>query len=130
MRAEPKNPQGVQRYGRSWAVFDTHRTLVCFTVYKKGAVEVARRLGLLEGRAVPAIEPLDASPAAIKVLCSLAGPAQPSLRSRANRVWPLRAFVESHVLRELCHRLRTVLRSEVPGLMLLRGRRKLHPTLL
>ena len=81
---------------------------------------------------MPATEPLNASRAAVKVLC-LGSPrvlheetvlwsaSASASGSRANRVWPLRAFVESHVLRELCYRLRTVLRSEVPGLMLLRA---------
>jgi hypothetical protein len=32
---------------RFWAVYDADGVLVCVAVYKKGAVEVARRLGLL-----------------------------------------------------------------------------------
>ena len=34
----------VQRRGRFWAVLDAAETLVCLTVYKRGAVEVMRRL--------------------------------------------------------------------------------------
>lgn len=33
-----------EKYGRHWAVIDDEDTLVCLTVYKKGAVEVVRRL--------------------------------------------------------------------------------------
>ncbi|MBI2060644.1 MAG: hypothetical protein HYT87_12815 [Nitrospirae bacterium] len=37
----------VERYdgSRFWAVYDAAGELVCVTVYKKGALEVARRLG-------------------------------------------------------------------------------------
>ena len=36
----------IQRYGRTrfWAVYDGDGTLVCVTVYKRGAIEVVRRL--------------------------------------------------------------------------------------
>ena len=34
----------VQRRGRFWAVLDAAESLVCLTVYKRGAVEVVRRL--------------------------------------------------------------------------------------
>lgn len=34
----------VQRRGRFWAVLDATGGLVCLTVYKRGAVEVVRRL--------------------------------------------------------------------------------------
>ena len=36
----------VQRYRRTrfWAVYDPDGTLVCVTVYRKGAEEVARRM--------------------------------------------------------------------------------------
>ena len=34
----------IQRYGRYWAVYDQSDTLVCVTVYRKGAQEVVRRL--------------------------------------------------------------------------------------
>jgi hypothetical protein len=37
------------RGSRHWAVYDSARELVCLTVYKRGAVEVVRRLE--EGRA-------------------------------------------------------------------------------
>jgi hypothetical protein len=33
----------LERRGRNWAVYD-RETLVCLTVYKKGATEVVRRL--------------------------------------------------------------------------------------
>ena len=37
-----------ERYGgRHWAVYDGDNSLVAVTVYKKGAVEVVRRLKLL-----------------------------------------------------------------------------------
>lgn len=38
----------VQRRGRFWAVFDAGETLICLTVYKRGALEVARRLGSMK----------------------------------------------------------------------------------
>lgn len=34
----------VQRRGRFWAVLDATESLVCLTVYKRGALEVVRRL--------------------------------------------------------------------------------------
>jgi len=36
----------VERYGntRYWAVIDTDGTLVCLCVYRKGAIEVVRRM--------------------------------------------------------------------------------------
>lgn len=34
----------IQRDGRHWAVYDDRDELVCLTVYRKGAVEVTRRL--------------------------------------------------------------------------------------
>jgi hypothetical protein len=34
----------ITRYGRYWAVYDAHGTLVCICLYKKGALEVVRRL--------------------------------------------------------------------------------------
>ncbi len=35
----------IEKYGfRNWAVYDNNDELVCVTVYKKGAVEVIRRL--------------------------------------------------------------------------------------
>ena len=49
MRPEPSGSGSVRRYGRFWAVYDADGALVCVAVYKKGAVEVARRLRLLEG---------------------------------------------------------------------------------
>ncbi len=33
-----------RRDGRSWAVYDRRGVLVCITLYKKGALEVVRRL--------------------------------------------------------------------------------------
>lgn len=34
----------LEKYGRFWAVYDAEDILVCVTVYKKGALEVIRRL--------------------------------------------------------------------------------------
>ena len=36
----------IERYGntRYWAVIDTDVTLVCLCVYRKGAIEVVRRM--------------------------------------------------------------------------------------
>jgi hypothetical protein len=34
----------ITKYGRYWAVYDRAGVLVCVTVYKKGALEVVRRL--------------------------------------------------------------------------------------
>ncbi len=38
------NYMRVEKYNeRNWAVYDTNEELICITVYKKGALEVARR---------------------------------------------------------------------------------------
>ena len=34
----------LEKYGRFWAVYDELGRLICVTVYKKGAIEVIRRL--------------------------------------------------------------------------------------
>jgi hypothetical protein len=34
----------IKRYGRYWAVYAADGTLICVTVYKRGAREVVRRL--------------------------------------------------------------------------------------
>jgi len=34
----------IEKYGHYWAVYDTCGVLICLTVYKKGALEVVRRL--------------------------------------------------------------------------------------
>jgi hypothetical protein len=34
----------ITPYGRSWAIYAADGTLICVTVYKKGALEVVRRL--------------------------------------------------------------------------------------
>lgn len=34
----------IEKYGRYWAVYEADGMLVCLTVYKKGALEVLRRL--------------------------------------------------------------------------------------
>jgi len=39
----------IVKYGRYWAVFDPAGVLVCLCVYKKGALEVARRLSRPRG---------------------------------------------------------------------------------
>ena len=36
----------IERYGHYWAVYDGEGQLVCLAVYRKGAREVLRRLGL------------------------------------------------------------------------------------
>lgn len=41
-----------EKYKRFWAVTDAAGQLVCLTVYRKGAQEVLRRLGAVEGPAV------------------------------------------------------------------------------
>ena len=38
----------IRKYGRNWAVYDDDAELVCVTVYKKGAIEVVRRLDAVE----------------------------------------------------------------------------------
>lgn len=48
-RANGANEQAgyrIQKYGKSrfWAVIDAAEELVCITVYKRGALEVVRRL--------------------------------------------------------------------------------------
>lgn len=35
----------IESYGRNFALYDSTEALVCLTVYRKGAVEVIRRLG-------------------------------------------------------------------------------------
>ena len=39
-----------EKYGRYWAVYDELDILICITVYKKGAVEVIRRLQQKESK--------------------------------------------------------------------------------
>ncbi|SCM83028.1 conserved hypothetical protein [uncultured Sporomusa sp.] len=34
----------IQKYGKNWAVYDGNGALICLTVYKRGAMEVLRRL--------------------------------------------------------------------------------------
>ena len=34
----------IRKYGRFWGIYDADDTLICVTVYKKGAREVVRRL--------------------------------------------------------------------------------------
>lgn len=34
----------IRKYGRHWAIYDHNGDLICLTVYKRGAVEVIRRL--------------------------------------------------------------------------------------
>jgi hypothetical protein len=34
----------IEKYGRHWAVVDTDGALICVCVYRKGALEVVRRL--------------------------------------------------------------------------------------
>jgi hypothetical protein len=37
----------VEKRGRHWAVYDPSGALICLTVYKKGGMEVLRRLNTL-----------------------------------------------------------------------------------
>lgn len=41
----------ISKYGRFWAVYEDEE-LICVTVYKKGAMEVIRRLTLQQGREI------------------------------------------------------------------------------
>jgi hypothetical protein len=45
-RRQGSSPFTIEPYhgSRHWAVYDSARELVCLTVYKRGAVEVVRRL--------------------------------------------------------------------------------------
>ena len=38
----------IRKYGRYWKVVDANGALVCITVYKRGALEVVRRLQALD----------------------------------------------------------------------------------
>jgi hypothetical protein len=38
----------IRKYGRYWAVYAEGGALMCLTVYKRGAVEVVRRLQALD----------------------------------------------------------------------------------
>ena len=38
----------IRKYGRYWQVVDADGALVCITVYRKGAIEVVRRLQALD----------------------------------------------------------------------------------
>jgi hypothetical protein len=42
--AKVQGPYAILRYHQHWAVIDPADELVCLTVYKRGAVEVVRRL--------------------------------------------------------------------------------------
>jgi hypothetical protein len=48
-----------ERYGRFWAVYE-YDTLICVTVYKKGAIALIRRLA--KGDAAIQSEPAQATP--------------------------------------------------------------------
>lgn len=39
-----EQPMSYEKYGRFWAVYDEEEKLIALTVYKKGALEVIRRL--------------------------------------------------------------------------------------
>ncbi|HEX6368569.1 MAG TPA: hypothetical protein VF006_06545 [Longimicrobium sp.] len=41
---DPRPGFAIKKYGRNWRVIDPAGQLVCITVYKKGALEVVRRL--------------------------------------------------------------------------------------
>ena len=38
----------IRKYGRYWALYDAQGTLIAVTVYKRGALEVVRRIVTLE----------------------------------------------------------------------------------
>jgi hypothetical protein len=42
--AKVQGPYAILPYDRHWAVIDPANELVCLTVYKRGALEVIRRL--------------------------------------------------------------------------------------
>ena len=42
--AQPQPGYIIRKHGRTWKVIDPAGALVCITVYKRGAVEVVRRL--------------------------------------------------------------------------------------
>jgi hypothetical protein len=42
--ADPQRGYTIGRHGRNWTVKDPAGQLVCITVYRKGALEVVRRL--------------------------------------------------------------------------------------
>lgn len=42
--AETRPAYTIDRYGRHWQVLDALGQIVCVTVYKRGALEVVRRL--------------------------------------------------------------------------------------
>jgi hypothetical protein len=42
--ADPRRGYTIGRHGRNWTVKDPAGQLVCITVYRKGALEVVRRL--------------------------------------------------------------------------------------
>lgn len=44
--AEPRAGYTIRKRDRNWMVIDPQGQLVCLTVYKKGAVEVVRRLAV------------------------------------------------------------------------------------
>jgi len=44
-----------ERHGRYWAVYDKAGQLVCLAVYRKGALEVARRLIAAPTLGAPAV---------------------------------------------------------------------------
>lgn len=44
--AAPEAGYKIRRRGKFWEVLDSVGELVCITVYKRGAVEVVRRLSL------------------------------------------------------------------------------------
>jgi hypothetical protein len=41
---QPQHGYTIRKKDRNWAVLDPQGQLVCLTVYKRGAVEVVRRL--------------------------------------------------------------------------------------
>ncbi len=69
----------IERYkGRYWALRDSDGTLICVTVYKRGAEEIMRRLGaLISSRYVSAFSPWPAGSTTGRPF-----PSRPSSRQR------------------------------------------------
>lgn len=44
--AQPRPGYTIRKHGRNWKVIDPAGALVCITVYKRGALEVVRRLAV------------------------------------------------------------------------------------
>lgn len=71
----------IRRYGRHWAVYDAGGTLVVVTMYKKGAVEVIRRLAAVQTQASgPGEASSDESPSPVEPVKSRKTPREQKRR--------------------------------------------------